>query len=168
MILLPHMLVGGAVGSKIDKTRWLIGLIILALASHYLLDSLPHYEYQIDALKNGLNADFAVAALKVFFDFSVGLAFLILIGRRQKNFYYILIGCLIAVLPDILIFLSWQMGNLGYLNYLVYLNHLFHYQGDTLTPHLPGIMTQIVASAVAIFVLLRVTPDIQKNQAQLS
>ncbi len=162
MILLPHILVGGAVGSKIDKISRLIGLIILALASHYLLDSLPHYEYQINALKNGLNTDFAVAALKVFFDFSVGLAFLILMGRRQKNFYYILIGGLIAVLPDALIFLNWRMGNLGYLNYLVYLNHIFHYRGDTLIPHLTVIITQIVASAVAIFVLLQATPIYKK------
>lgn len=160
------MLVGGAIGSKINKTRWLVVLIVLALASHYLLDSFPHYEYRIDALMNGLNIDFVIAALKVFWDFFLGLIFLILVCRQKPNFYYILAGSLIAILPDILLFLSWQIGNLGWLNFLVYLNYKFHYPNNNLTPLFLGLFDEILAGAAAIFVIFYKIPLRKKKSGK--
>ena len=42
MVLVPHMLVGAAIGSQVSS-YWLA--FLFGLMSHYLLDSLPHWDY---------------------------------------------------------------------------------------------------------------------------
>ncbi len=152
MILTPHILAGAAIGSKTNKPRQIFILILLVLLSHYFLDAFPHYEYNVTALMNGLNLDFIVAALKVFIDFAAGTLFVIFFCRQRQNFYYILAGGLISLLPDAILFLSWQT-NLPFLNYLAALNHEFHYSKNIPAPFFAGLITQITTLIIAVFIL---------------
>jgi hypothetical protein len=160
MILTPHMMVGAAVGSRFNNPRWIAILIVFALISHYLLDSIPHSEYQVLALANGLNWEFVIAALKVALDFFVGLIIIIFLCHRKANFYYILIGSIIGLLPDFLIFISWQVKNLGWLNNFVSLNNFFHYPTNRPVALVLGLTTQIIVSTIAVYFLWR-TPKIR-------
>ncbi|TSC53869.1 MAG: hypothetical protein LiPW39_20 [Parcubacteria group bacterium LiPW_39] len=153
MVLTPHLLIGAAIGSKFEKTRWLVFLIIASLFSHYLLDTIPHAEYNVDALADGFNFNFAVAGLKVFWDLFIGLSAVFFLSQKKRNLYFILIGAIAAILPDVIIFMSWQIDNLNFLNYLVALGHKIHYPENSSVALPIGLMTQIIVSFIAVIIL---------------
>ncbi len=103
MILTPHLLVGAAIGSKVHSW-WAV--IILSIASHYILDAIPHFEYRVRFLKNKtFNRDLAVDSLKLGADFAVGFFTVFYLGANSINFQNMALGMAAAVLPDFLQFL---------------------------------------------------------------
>lgn len=137
MILTPHILTGVFVGSKVKNP--LFGAI-LALISHYILDSLPHWEYKFiknwrhfqkrklspsDLEKIKLSI---IGSFKVIIDLSVGfflisLIFLYFKSFSLKNMIFIYIFAFLSIIPDILIFLYWLMPK----NYFLKKHYKFHY-----------------------------------------
>lgn len=150
MILTPHMLTGAAVGSQVPS----IGAVfLLSVILHYLMDGLPHREYQIESLKDGFNKQFVIDALKVAADFFFALGVIFLIAHASPNLKYVLVGALAAALPDFLLFLLWQFNG-KFLKAIDELHHHIHPPRNKKTPLWKGVATQVLFSAVALFILL--------------
>ncbi len=149
MILTPHLLIGAAIGSRLPSYG---GVFALSIILHYLLDALPHREYQIENLKNGLNKKFVIDGLKVAVDFFFGLGLVIWLTHNRPDFSFVMTGALSAALPDFLIFLFWRFdGKL--LRALDRFHHQVHRPKNKKTPLWLGILTQITAGLIALFIL---------------
>lgn len=102
MLETPHTLVGAALATKIPNP--FISLP-LALASHFILDKLPHWNPHLytEKKENGKisKKSFAIVVL----DSSVALVSGILIALTQSksimHFFIIIAACFLSVLPDI-------------------------------------------------------------------
>jgi hypothetical protein len=101
MILLAHMLLGAAIGSRVGNLPL---AIVLSLAGHYALDFVPHIEYSIKNLeeKNWRRAlpDF----FKVFLDFLAGLSLIYFFSANRPIIY---LCAIVAILPDFVTLLGW-------------------------------------------------------------
>jgi len=108
MILTPHIVVGAAIGAK---TQNLGLIIILGLLTHFIMDKLPHWDYDLPAVLREFRKNKKIKPLlsdfvKMAIDITVGLflAFIILWYKNFLSFDYlpfILFGIFISLLPDI-------------------------------------------------------------------
>ena len=108
MLATVHLFFGAAIG-KIFSSLWVI--IPLAIASHYLLDLIPHYS--LSAPKNWKEKNLSKENLKEFSIKSIepilGISLLvILILTSQENKLTILIGAFFGFFPDILCYIAWK------------------------------------------------------------
>lgn len=151
MILTPHILIGAAIGSKIANL-WLVALF--SLAAHFLLEIIPHKEYNINALKNRLvNKEFYLGLTKVSFDFLLGFSLGLYLSFNSPYFNYVIIGMIFAIVPDFLLFLYWQY-NTSVLTVVSQLHRAFHSKNNKNTPLWQGILFQVIVSAIALLILI--------------
>jgi len=109
MILTPHLLVGAAIGSKIYSWP---EIAALAIASHYLLDAIPHPQYKVRFLKSkSSRKEVIIDLFKIAVDFASGFFFVFFVGIKSLNFPYMMVGMAMAVLPDFLQFLYYLQKN---------------------------------------------------------
>lgn len=142
MILTPHILVGIAIGVKVQNP-WLG--FFAGLASHLILDAIPHSEYGQKDTGKKIKEMHPLTILKALLDISIGLGLIYFIYTLKPfviNFWAIT-G---AVLPDIISILSWQFPS----KFFTILNkfHAFHakkFDGKL------GIVIQIIISAIALY-----------------
>ena len=146
MIIIPHMLVGAAIGvySKNIETAFLFGL-----ASHYLLDFLPHWEYFTEAKVSKISD-----VLKILADFFIGLALVSLLLWDSPGKIIIAGAIFGSLLPDVLCFLSNMYDGFGSKILRVHFN--FHYQLHyfkdlSFWPGLPAALIVIIASVFLIW-----------------
>ena len=150
MILTPHILIGAAIGAKIGNF-YLVAL--LSLTAHYLMESIPHSEYNINSLKNKfINKEFYLSLTKVFFDFLLGFSLGFCLSFNSPHFNYVIIGMLFAVIPDFLLFLYWQYDS-KILSVLRQFHQALHFKNKN-TLFWQGILTQVIISLVAILILI--------------
>jgi len=100
MILAVHFLFGAALVLNIN---YLPLALLVAFFSHYLLDSLPHFEYSIENIQRKRWRESFDDFLKVFLDLSLGI---IITFFLSKNFLLSFLGGFTAILPDSLILLG--------------------------------------------------------------
>lgn len=151
MILTTHALIGAAIGKNIESA-WLV--IILAFASHFLLDSFRHGEYT-SSLKT--KRDWT----KVFIDIAIGMSIVLFslywTEANEKVIFNTLLGSFFAALPDLFIVL-YQKLNFRLVKIFVDLGSWVH-------PYPPGspetlwtlrnAVYGILFSLIAIFFLFR-------------
>ncbi|MCX6718158.1 MAG: hypothetical protein NTY81_00945 [Candidatus Staskawiczbacteria bacterium] len=94
MILLVHLLFGTAIGSAVNNV-WLA--IILAFISHYLLDLLPHIEYNIQNIEQKQWHKALPDILRVILDFCLGILLIFILSKNNPIIY---ICAFFALLPD--------------------------------------------------------------------
>jgi hypothetical protein len=108
MTLTTHAIVGAALASFLTASP--LAAAALAFASHFALDAIPHWDYPIasvsvqsGALKydRGLARDIAVIGLDALIGTALGLA----LFASPANFWIVLLGAAMAILPDPLQFL---------------------------------------------------------------
>jgi len=97
MILIPHILTGGAIGRKADKI-WLA--FVFGWLSHYALDAIPHWEYMKNLAQMFVPANF----LQIIIDLILGF---LAVWFLTRSFSYseklpIFIGAIAAISPDAL------------------------------------------------------------------
>ena len=97
MILLPHMLVGAALGSRIHNFAI---LFVAAIALHFLLDRLPHWEYLEVGIIKMSPKELSLFLLKAVFDLSSGIFLLWLFWPKLGSPIYVIFGVFISLLPD--------------------------------------------------------------------
>jgi hypothetical protein len=114
MTLTTHAVVGAAIASSMPNYP-VVGLI-LAFASHFVLDAIPHWDYPLSSQKTDnvnhmnddmvINKDFFIDLLKIGTDMSCGvlLALLLFTLHGPHLFWIPMIGVFGAVLPDALQF----------------------------------------------------------------
>lgn len=118
MILTPHSLVGAVITNLLPEHP-AIGFG-LAMASHYMLDMIPHSDYTVDAFIDGdtktVKSIFRDLKAQLHFliigaDFLTGiiLCFCIFV-RDEKSLILTLLGLIAGVLPDFLqfLYLKWK------------------------------------------------------------
>ena len=94
MILLVHLLFGAAIGSVVKSIP---SAIILAFLSHYLLDLIPHVEYDIESITKKQWHKKIPAFAKIALDLLSGILLIFLFSRNQPILY----ACaFFAILPD--------------------------------------------------------------------
>ncbi len=115
MVLSTHALIGSALATLIPT--YPVAGFLLAVASHFATDAIPHWDYKLRSLKddeaNFLNSEiqvnsksFIIDLTKIGFDILLGLVLSVLIWNYFFNlsFTIILLGVLGGVLPDFLQF----------------------------------------------------------------
>lgn len=155
MIITPHILVGAAIGSKISSP---VAIFILALISHYVLDALPHFEYNISLLKDEkskINKNFFINLTKVAADLLIGLAltFWLISGKDWQ--FLSLIGALTAIVPDGLLFLFWRYPSQLILKSLGQFHKSCHLAKKISSPAWLGLMVQAMIIILTIVFLFK-------------
>jgi len=95
MIWSAHLLLGAAIGSKINNVYLAFSL---AFISHYILDIIPHIEYPIENLKNKNWPKLLIDIAKIFFDFSIAIAIILIFSSNKPEIY---ICAFLGILPDL-------------------------------------------------------------------
>ena len=140
MVIVPHMLAGAAIGAH-SPNVW--AAFCFGLVSHYLLDSLPHWDYldspKISKFKH---------LVKIFIDFIIAIIIVLIVAWPLK--IIIIFGIMGALLPDFIEFL--------YINYKIKLlrplslfHHKVHYYKKI--PFLKGSIFQVIIIAISIIML---------------
>jgi len=98
MIALNHVLLGGAIGANIDNYPAVIGL---SVASHFVLDFLPHVDQGTEI--NGRELKFKLKYFLATLDVLVSSVIIVLIlsARPGLNRYLVIIGAFSALLVDL-------------------------------------------------------------------
>lgn len=127
MIFTTHAIVGGAIASASGALP--VGAFIAGMASHYLLDAIPHWDYSLsskksDDKKNGLSGDihlnkkFIFDLIKISLDFFIGIFIAIWLFDPTVTASFslslllsspVLWGALGGVCPDALQFLYFKV-----------------------------------------------------------
>lgn len=150
MILLVHALVGATIGSYITN-YWLI--FLLAVASHFLLDIIPHRDYNTEPLENGMDVTSWPTLVKVALDLGTGIILVLVFTWNSPVKNMIFWGMISSIFPDGLTFLTWRTKN-PLLEKITYLHrNIFHTKDNKKTPLLWGISIQIIISLIAVLLL---------------
>jgi hypothetical protein len=138
MILTPHIVISGILGSK-TQNYFLAALI--GLISHYVLDATPHWEYIPDGK----------TAIDILVGF--GLLFILTGFSKIKNPVSLLIGAFFGILPDFLNFLYF-ITDWGSIAWNYEFQEFIHFSVHSIiNPGFwPGILTQIAAIIILFFV----------------
>ncbi len=150
MIITPHILAGAAIGSRVHN-YWEVA--ILALLSHYVLDLIPHCEYDEavklrEAGKEKLIGHF----LKIAIDFLSGIFIIILFSGNLYDYGYVLTGMFFGILPDILSY-SRYVVSFKFLDYHYKFHKLLHFWKKKNIPDWIKISTQVAISLIAIWII---------------
>ncbi|MBI4812750.1 hypothetical protein HY798_04960 [Candidatus Falkowbacteria bacterium] len=162
MILIPHILLGALIGLIIPRQYWLV--FIIAFASHFLLDAIPHYEYTIQLIRDRLKERKGVLNIfggkeaflvlgKIATDFLLGMLIVISLVWFSPAKQYALVGALSAALPDGLLTLYW-VTKTPLLEKLARFHRFVHPKNNKNTPLLWGISTQLIVGLIAIFLII--------------
>lgn len=119
MVLATHAIVGATVASTFTTNP--VYAFLVAFVSHFLLDSIPHWDYQLLSLKRdeekNLNHDmvlgkkFLVDLVRIGFDALIGVAISVLLFvyiLKLSTLNVILASVVGAILPDPLQFVYWK------------------------------------------------------------
>jgi len=147
MILAPHLLLGAAIASKVQNP---VLAIILALLSHYLLDFIPHIEYDIKNIKERRWRNAGAEVRNVLFDFLAGI---LLIFFSTNSGPLIYICAFVALIPDFLTFL-----NIALPNKILNLHDLMHrrkihFLKNKKIPSFWRVSTQIITIVILLILL---------------
>ena len=149
MILAPHMLAGAALATSIHHP------VLLALGAaglHFLLDALPHWEYDIMTSKK-------TAACKITADIAAGLLIILFILQRFGSAEQALLvwGAFFGIVPDGL--LAIHLFSRGkYLRRHMQFHTFWHALITPIGTRPPlwlGATTEILVGAASLFLLLR-------------
>ena len=151
MILLPHMMIGAAIGLKAHNA-WAV--FVLTLVSHFIADKIPHWDYIDEQISDMNKKEFLAFLYKAAADAGIGGVLLLMLLWQQNAWPYAIFGAAISILPDFLIFLR---------KFFPKTKWLFSYQKLHNSNHLdqkPGgkilfpLISELLITAIAIFFLL--------------
>ena len=151
MINTPHLLAGASIGSEIHNP-WIVA--IAAIISHFILDSVPHAEYNIDGVKDGkIDKRFIKDFVKILLDLFFGLTLIVLFAYKSPYFNYIIEGALFGIFPDFLLFITYIFP-LKLLKTIAEFHYKIHwFLGKKISGNIL-VMSQVIFSAVFILLLI--------------
>ena len=162
MLLAPHILTGAAVAVQFQNP--LLG-VLFAFLSHFVLDSIPHWEYSIESLKQiktrGVHYVAPILhriALDIVAGFIVVIIAMALSGKNI-SLDTALFGGFFGILPDgltFLLFLSPKNKLIrGFLTSFYALHRKLHFNKEKgLPPMRIGLTTQAVVFLLALYFLI--------------
>ena len=106
MILTPHILTGALIGAQTTNP---IAAFVFGLVSHYLIDKIPHWDYDIKKIEEKSGGGKVITQwLKIGFDFALPLLIMGFLAPDEQILKLSLLGAAGGILPDFLVYLSWQ------------------------------------------------------------
>ena len=155
MILSVHFLFGAAVGGALNNP--VLGLPV-AFASHYMLDSLPHREYDINNVTNIATVGWRKGIRdfeKIALDISLGFLLLVFLTPNNTLLPWLLLFGFIACVPDAISFLHFLIPRNILLKNKMRFHKLIHiHENKNDTPWKIGILFQILTAFAAIVFLI--------------
>jgi len=145
MILTLHLLVGAVIATRVDMVPL---AFLLAFLSHYLLDFIPHQEYEITGVMERNWGGSLFAFLKVGLDIAAGTALILLFSRDPVVF----MGAFFAILPDGLTLLHLTLPYRILKIHFAFHQKLHYFKEKS--PAILGIFNQLVVGIFAILLLL--------------
>jgi len=152
MFIAVHALVGAAIGSRVENDFLVAGM---SLASHYLLDAIPHYDFSLDFDLNtpdfdGKNKEKAkirnwTMQFKIMSILHLFLGFFLVRMIITDRLWRVFLGAFFAILPDIYEYVVLMFGKNRWLT-----GHPFHTR-DVKSWY--GVLTQVVIGLIAVLVL---------------
>lgn len=151
MIITPHLLAGAAIGSMVHN-YWLAA--VLALMSHFILDVIPHADYDIPALKRkiGGSKELFFDLAKICVDFLLGFLMIIFLTKNYTDVSYVLTGMFFGILPDIFSFLGFVF-NFRFLKTFYKYHNATHIFRNKRVPKWIGYASQIAVVLAAIWAI---------------
>lgn len=149
MVELPHVLVGGAIAIKVGNPALALPL---AFASHFVLDLVPHWNPPIYKQMKENGRVGKKMTILIFLESSLALVsglFIALLSLPDINrAIIILLGAFLAVLPDVVEIPYYFLGvrHPAIIRYVE-----FNHKIQAGAPLIPGIITQILVAAAAIW-----------------
>lgn len=163
MTLATHSIIAAAVTRPISHIHPLLTLVV-AVATHYLSDSIPHWDYRITSIENiedkdsrhlGTNRKAIIHDIRNFaIDGFLGLAIVTAITRPMttEQWLWVLASVVGGCLPDFLQGL--YVLKLKFLKLLQRFHDLFH-TNIRLGPYAPiGVPFQLIIALAAIYTLM--------------
>ncbi|MGA2418153.1 MAG: hypothetical protein ABSF55_02860 [Candidatus Staskawiczbacteria bacterium] len=153
MILLVHLLLGALIGKEINNP---ILAIILAFLSHYLLDFLPHTEYDIENITKRQWRKAVSQIIKALLDFCSGIMLIFLFSNpalpagRQAIIY---VCAFFAILPDGLSFLSSFSKNKILQKHLELHHEKIHFLRNKKISKFWRVFSQVAVAVICIYFL---------------
>lgn len=157
MILTPHAIVGAAIANLVPENPELG--FLLAYASHYALDMIPHRDYDIDGFFDEKEKTFrsvltsARSALKLVMigsDFFIGAGICILLFvRNRESLIATLAGIAGGVLPDFLQLVYYTFKKHPWTGFQK-IHDFFHAKDKMKDKPVRGILVQIFAPIVVL------------------
>lgn len=106
MILTPHILAGALIGAQTTNP---IAAFVFGLVSHYLIDKIPHWDYDIKKIEEKSGGGKIITQwLKIGFDLALPLLIIGFLAPNEQILKLSLLGAAGGILPDFLLYLSWQ------------------------------------------------------------
>ena len=143
MVLAPHMLVGAAIGSQVSN-YWLA--FLFGLISHYLVDTLPHWDYlQKFEISNPNHIK------KVIIDLLIGSFLVLFLTWSNTDKMIIFIAVFASILPDAIngIYINYKNK---WLRHHFLLHNKIHFFKNL--SFLQGLPFTLIVIFLAIYVLL--------------
>lgn len=168
MLTTPHALAGAAIGSLFPTSvLGCIGAFALAFGSHFVLDSVPHWERlfatknHTELAKKGYNVRDAGVYLQVVLDGLVGLGAIYLASRHLGTISWtnpVIWGGIGGILPDALDNvhpISRRLHHVGLFSNIEKLHKKFHinYEAQRRLPKYTGLMTQALVIVLSLAAL---------------
>ena len=142
MVITPHLLAGAAIGAH-SPNVW--AAFCFGLLSHYLLDSLPHWEYLKDIKIKKFNE-----LVKILIDFIIGSIIVIFLFLSSSFNIIIIFGIIGALLPDFIEFI-YKNFKIKFLRPLSLFHLKTHYYKRV--SFLKGSISQVIVAVISIIVL---------------
>ncbi|MFQ5575092.1 MAG: hypothetical protein ACE5E0_05660 [Terriglobia bacterium] len=139
MWFVVHAAVGAAIGSVLGQRLWLI--VVAAFLSHGVIDLVPHWDYT-----GGFFSIYVYGIL----DVMAGLSLLAVLVRRRAIKLPVVLGGLVAALPDV----DYVLNDLGVFSSSYYVSHLDFFPHGSATI-LPGLLSQLVVVVLAVVVVTK-------------
>lgn len=150
MIIFPHLLIGAAIGLKIHNP---FAIVILALASHFVADKIPHWEYLSKNLKDLNKKEFLVFLLKVAGDGLLGLLLLFWLLKNQSSWPYAIFGAFISALPDFPLLLIYFFPHAKWLLFYQKFHTANHIEQDGAKKKILSLISELAVIALAVLII---------------
>jgi hypothetical protein len=156
MILFPHMLVGAAIGSKVKNPG---AILVIASFLHFLFDRFPHLEYFKRLPLNQISIrNLSILSIVAVIDLMVGYLIIWMFLKESMYSYRVLMGVVISILPDGLVFLYISMrGIFNFENKILKKFYSFHNSIHIQSGHnspLSGFLIESAIITLSIFLIL--------------
>ncbi|HEY4695025.1 MAG TPA: hypothetical protein VIH52_03660 [Candidatus Nanoarchaeia archaeon] len=145
MLSTPHLLVGAAIIKAVPEPTISLPL---ALLSHFVLDSIPHWD-------GSPQAPFSLkASSAIIIDYAFGASLVLLFSVGFENQYLIWLGAFLGTLPDFLLGTYKHLESFFSRWSFIRIPNEFHMSIQRNIPFKEGLVVSTLTSLLAIFVLL--------------
>lgn len=127
---------------------------MLSIFAHYLMDTIPHREYDISSLKKKLSKKSIPDLTQITIDFLIGVILSFWFTWNTVPLAAIIAGIIGSVLPDFLTFIYWQTKTPFLKAITDFHRDTIHPKNNKNTPLIWGLGTQVIAAIIILTIIM--------------